>query len=372
MGKRTFISTLSVAMLATMAVLCPWPCFGGTGDSLCVRISGTVEGEGAVLSRGYELGGILPVTLCNIEAGERYRLALDGPGLERRIGSFMIGKSGNIEIGGIRLSALGRNAVLPGWGSFYADRGAAGLSDDMGLAASLAILYQEEMEYRHMRNRLDVQNGRLAAAATYEERELFQAAVHETSRKLNVQNEEVKRLAILSGALYAWQVVEPLLVDNPPSGNVGAGKNDITLGGVRKSRAKAFVYSLVRPGRGQIYQGKVVRGVFFSSAALAGGLVALHYQNEYDVAAETYEVCVERFNATSVLSDRERLAGQVSVLWSDVDRAKDRRNVSLIILAGVWGWNVIDTFFEGDCSTADSHRYSLDLDERGASVAFRF
>jgi hypothetical protein len=372
MEKRMLTWTLSLVLLAAMAELLPSPSLAGAGDSLCVRISGTEKGERVILSRGYELGGILPLAVCNLETGSRYRLLVDGEKLERRIGAFSMGESGNIEVRGVRFSALARNVALPGWGSVYAGRSAAALSDDIGLAASLAVLWQEEMEYRHMRNRLEVQEQRLAAAATYEERELFQAAAYEASRELNVQNEHRRRLAIFSSALYAWQVVEPFMADNPPGSIGGAEKREITLRGARKSTVKALVYSLARPGRGQVYQGKTARGLLFSSGAIAGGLAAFHYQNEYDAAIDHYEACVCRFNATSVISDKERLMEQASLFWSDAERAKDHRNVSLIILAGVWGWNVIDTFFEGDGSTTGLDRYSLDVDERGASLAFRF
>jgi len=302
----------------------------------------------------------------------RYRLTLDGDGFERRIGAFSIGGYGKNAVHGLQFSVVSRNAVLPGWGSVYAGRAAAGTSDDLALGASLIALYVEEMEYRHLRNHLDVQEARLAESATYEDRERFQAAVHKATRELNVQNDYRRRLAALAGAIYAWQVVEPFLTDNPPASASGRGSGDITLRGARESHVKAFLFSLVRPGRGQYYQGKTARGTLFSVAAVTGGLVALQYQNEYDRATDTYEVCVERFDATDVVSEKERVRDEASRLWIDVEHHKDARNASLIVLAGVWGWNVIDTLFPGERAGSGAQRYSFDLDERGAWIAFRF
>ena len=372
MGMSAAIGVLTLTSFAAIAESGSVPSSVGARDSLCVRMTGTLEGEHVTLAHRYELGGVLPATICDLEPRVRYRFTLDGGGLERRIGAFTMSGEGRAALHGVQFSAVARNIVLPGWGSVYARRAGAGLSDDISLGATLAVLYQEEMEYLHLRNRLAVQEERLGAAAAYEDRTRFQVASHEASRELNVQNEYRRRLATLAGALYAWQVVEPFLTDNPPGSAPGAAEGEITVRGSRQSRPKAFLYSLVRPGRGQFYQGKTARGILFSVATLAGGLAALHYQNEYDFALDDYQVCVERFNATDVVSEKKQLLDRASGLWSDVEHVRDRRNASLIALAGVWGWNVIDTFFSGGDGGAGSHRYSLDLDGRGAWVAVHF
>jgi hypothetical protein len=363
---------LTLISFAAIVESCSVPASAGTPDSLCVHMTGTIDGEHVTLAHRYELGGILPAKICNLEPGVRYRLTLGGDGLERRIGAFTIDGEGRAAVHGVQFSAVGRNIVLPGWGSVYARRAGAGLSDDISLGASLVVLYQEEMVYIHLRNRLAVQEDRLAEAASYEDRERFQFAAREASLELNVQNDYRRRLAILAGALYAWQVVEPFLTDDPPGSAAGAASGEITVRGSRESHAKAFLYSLVRPGRGQFYQGKTARGIFFSVATLAGGLAALHYQNEYDFALDDYQVCVERFNATDVVSEKKQLLDKASGLWSSVERERDRRNASLIALAGVWGWNVIDTFFGRGAGEAGPHRYSLHLDGREAWLAVHF
>jgi len=372
MNKAFATYVLPIVGIAAFAASTASGALAEPRDSVCVHFSGTLQGERIALEHRYTLGGGLPATICDLERGVRYRLTLDGDGFERRIGAFSIDGSGRGAVHGLQFSVVSRNAVLPGWGSVYAGHAAAGLSDDLVLGASLIALYGEEMEYRHLRNRLDVQEARLAESATYEDRERFQAAVHEATRELNVQNNYRRRLAALAGAIYAWQVVEPFLTDNPPGSASGQGSGDITLRGARESHVKAFLFSLVRPGRGQYYQGKTARGTLFSVAAVTGGLAALHYQNEYDRAIDTYEVCVERFDATDVVSEKERLRGKASQLWIDVEHERDARNASLIVLAGVWGWNVIDTLFPGEHAGSGAQRYSFDLDERGAWIAFRF
>jgi len=41
------------------------------------------------------------------------------------------------------------------------------------------------------------------------------------------------------------------------------------------------------------------------------------------------------------------------------------------VLAGIWGWNVIDTFFAVE-QRAPSGAYSFEIDARGASLTMRF
>jgi hypothetical protein len=366
--ERTMVRHFAI-IAAIMALAAPGAA-RATADSPCVRIIGSEPGALVTIAHGYTLGGVVPVSLCGLEPGISYRLTLAGPGFERRLGSFSI-DAGAARVKGIRLSLAARNIVLPGWGSASAGRAGAAACDDIGIAASLGFLLREEMKYRDRRDQLDALNEALSRTGIWTERERLQIEIHEASREVNIQNDRCVRLAALAGALYAWQVIEPLFMDGPPKSLGNAARGEITLRATMRSRPKAFVYSLVRPGRGQFYQGKTVRGVFFSTMALAAGLVALDYQTKYEYAADDYEVCVERFDAADIISEKRRIRSEALRLWDDAERAKNRRDASLIALGAVWGWNVIDTFIPGGRRGSDA-KYSLDLDARGAYLAMRF
>jgi hypothetical protein len=367
-AERTAIGLVILASVAS----CGSARALAAADSACVRFSGTLAGERVGFTHRYALGGILPVTVCGFERGARYRIAVEGEGIERRVGAFSVAPSGEGAVAGIQFSAIARNIVVPGWGSVHADRWAAGAGDDVGLAATLVVLYGEEMKYRHLRSRLNVLEGRLAEAVTSEDRQRAQSAAHQTSRELNTQNDYRRRLLLLAGGIYAWQIVEPLLTDNPPGSEPSGGGDGMVIEGTGMSRAKAFAYSLVRPGRGQLYQGKKARSLLFSVATIAAGLADLHYQNEYEMAVDDYNVCIERFDATDVLSEKELLRSEADGLWNAVDSARDRRNAALGALAAVWCWNVVDTFFPAGSGESSGRRYSFDVDPRGASLAYRF
>ncbi len=340
-----------------------------TVDSSCVRASGSEPGLFMTLSRGITLTGALPVSFCDLEREADYRMTLDGEGFERRIGTFSI--SGGVpRVRGVRAGIAGRNIVLPGWGSAYAGRAPAAATDDMSIATSLAWLLYENHEYNYMRDIYDEIEENYENAGTWDEKARLQSSLHEASREVNIQNDQCTRIAILAGALYAWQVVEPLFADNPPKSSAGAG-GEFTLGGAGESRAKAFVYSMIRPGRGQYYQGKTGRGVFFSLATFAVGLTALEYQTCYEYAVSDYEICVERFDASDDLDEQARLKSDAERYWDHLELEKARRNSMLIVLAGLWGWSAIDTFFPVE-HREPAGKYSFEIDARGASVAMRF
>ncbi len=341
-----------------------------TGDSACVRISGSEPGVLVSLSREYTVAGVLPVSFCDLERETAYRLVLDGAGFERRIGSFSI-VDGVPRVSGLRAAMAGKNLVLPGWGSTSAGRFPAGLIDGIGIAASLGWLLYEETEYRDLEDGYEDLSDRYARAETWKEKARLQESLHEASRELNIQNDQRTRLAAVAGVLYGWQIIEPLLLDNPPKSLGGPAAGDLTLSGAHESRAKAFIYSLLRPGRGQFYQGKTGRGVFFSVTTLAAGFVALEYQTEYEFAANDYEICVERFDSADDISEQERLMSDAERYWDHVEHEKARRDMSFIVLAGLWGWNVIDTFFPAE-QRVSSGNYSFDIDARGAYVTMRF
>ncbi len=357
-----------IAIAAGFAVLLPAAALAGP-DSLCVQFVGSAGGETIMLSRGRVLAGALPVTLCGIGRNEVYRLELAGPGFERRVGSLRIGPDG-ASVGGIRLGVMARNALVPGMGSAYAGRRGAAAADGVSLAAALAVLAAEQREYGHLRNRLDVLRSLAAGAETYEEAARARDGAHEAVVMVNIQNAHRRRLAVLCGALYGWQAIEPLFADVPPgSGPAGEG-GSLMLSGAGRSRGKAFVYSLLRPGRGQFYQGKTGRGLFFSAGTLAAGLAALEYWNRYDEAVGEYDLCVERFAAASSVPEKEALAAACGLLRSDADDEKRNRVISLAVLAAIWGWNCADTFF--DSGDVQISRYALEIDSRGAAVAVRF
>lgn len=361
---------LAALVAVAAALLAPGVC-RAAADTSCVAFAGGPAGASVSLDRGYRLSGVLPVALCAIEPERSYRLRLEGAGLERRGAFFSIGVGGRPSVRGIRAGTLLRNALAPGWGSARADRGPSGAVDLLSLAAAGMVLWQEQAEYDNISNRIDALAAGAEGAGTYEERARFLEASYEASRALNVQNDHRRRLVALGGAMYGFQAVESILLDMPPGWSAGPGRAAVTLRGAERSRAKALVLSLLRPGRGQLYQGKRARGALLSAASTAAAFLALEYWNRYDQAVDRYELSVERFEASTAVPERTALAAVCDLRWSEVEDRRTERNVSFAALAGLWGLGVVDVFLGSEGGPAASP-VAFELDARGPAVAFRF
>lgn len=349
---------------------------GGTAvstetDSLCIHFAGASKNVLLKLERDYVISGVLPLTLCNLEIEETYRLTVDGHGFERRIGSFSIDGSGRARFGGIRIRAGIRNVLLPGWGSIYAERTSAGLTDALSIAAGLYVLYDEELEYRDLRDDFDALSERLRRAETSEEIKRLQEAAHTASREVNVQNKHRTRVLYLSAYLYGYQVLEPFIADNPPRMRTEAQGSVIDVGAARSTRLKAFLHSLLRPGRGQFYQGKTVRGMLLSTMSVAAGLLALDFYNQYDEEAVRYRLAVAKYNTASNVDERKQYADEASEIWDDAEKQKHRRNAAFITLAGLWGLSLIDTLFPAEKAPV-YNRYAFDIGGNGCTLVVRF
>jgi TM2 domain-containing membrane protein YozV len=314
---------------------------------------------------------MLPLTICDLNRNEDYRLLVNGPGLESRIGILSIGRSANPSVKGIRFGASLRNGTIPGWGSIYAGRYSAGFTNLISFGSSLYVLLRENMEYYDLRDQIDLWTDRLNRTELLAEKRIYEQEVREATLDANVQNKHRRRLAILSAALYGYQMLDPWLFSMPPRAKTGANGVVVTVAESRATRLKAFLHSIIRPGAGQFYQGKNARGVIFSSLSVAAGLVALEFHNRYDVDVNRYNVAVDRFLAATQIDEKRELGDRAAIIWGNVEDARRDRNTAYIILASLWSWSLIDTMFPVD-SNVSSARYTFDWRPGSCAFVMRF
>ncbi len=340
-------------------------------DSLCIHFTGDSKELHIELRLDYSINGTLPLTVCGVETGVSYDLFTSGWGLENRRCKFKLNENGSLSTGGIRTGMFLRNAVIPGWGTIHSGGKATGWTDMLTIGAVLLKLNSEQSEYQHLSNRHEVLYEMMQTAGSWEESESIRLALHTASRDVNVQNSYRKRLLILSAALYGFQLVDPWLSSNPPRIAREAGGTIISVDAVPSSRVKAFLFSLVRPGRGQFYQGKSTRGILFSALTTAAALYSLDMQNDYDKDINAYEIEIEKYENAATLEEKYYHRDRAAGLWHNVEGSKDDRNIALILLAGLWGLNLADTFLPGEGYSSQS-RVSLDLEPDGAAFVLKF
>ena len=123
------------------------------------------------------------------------------------------------------------------------------------------------------------------------------------------------------------------------------------------SRPKAFVYSLVRPGHGEFYKGKTKARPFLLGGDPCRGARRLTIKAGSEFAVDDFEVCVEHFDAKDNSIGEGAESGRRSTVSGATSNARrNRRDASLIVLAALWGWNVIDTFIPaGTTSPPSAH-----------------
>ncbi|MCI0482564.1 MAG: DUF5683 domain-containing protein [Candidatus Dadabacteria bacterium] len=340
-------------------------------DSLCVHFAGERGGLHIDLGGEYSMNGVIPLTMCDLRPGESWNLTVNGKGLETRRGYFQLDAAGVPGIRGNRLSTVLRNSMIPGWGSIKAGRRTSGLTD-LGLAALFGWYFMiEEFEYRDMKEEYDELGERLENAVSLDERERLTDAMHSASKALNAQNTHRKRALYATAAVYGYQLLDPILCGSPPGWDSDAGGSIIRLDLPERSKAKALFYSAVWPGRGQLYQGKITRGILFPLLSAAAGVYALDRMNSVDEYSVLYEVEIEKWQSAVSLEDRTYHGDRASSIWEDLEETRQERNTAFILFAGIWGLNVLDTFFEHE-EYVPSPGFTMDFTPAGMTFVMKF
>jgi len=317
------------------------------------------------------MNGVIPLTMCDLRPGESWKLTVNGKGLETRRGYFQLDDSGIPGIRGNRMSTVLRNSVLPGWGSMKAGRKTSGLTD-LGLAGLFGCYFMiEEFEYRDMKEEYDELGERLENAVSFDERERLTDAMHSASKALNAQNTHRKRALYATAAVYGYQLLDPILCGSPPWWDSDAGGSIVRLDLPERSKAKALFYSALWPGRGQLYQGKITRGILFPLMSAAAGVYALDRMNSVDEYSVLYEVEIEKWQSAVSLEDRTYHGDRASSIWEDLEETRQERNTAFIVFAGIWGLNILDTFFEHE-EYVPSPGFTMDFTPAGMTFVMKF
>jgi hypothetical protein len=137
-----------------------------------------------------------------------------------------------------------------------------------------------------------------------------------------------------------------------------------------KTRFKAFIRSLVIPGWGQFYADEKTRGVLFSMATLASGVVTLIAEEDFRDKRDAYDEVMERFNEERSIERKKAMEQEVNSAREKAYDAETFRNVSLGVLVGVWAYNVLDAmiFFPNKKYESYVPRVSIDTDDSFSKV----
>lgn len=367
--KRGPRSSLIIVLFLAVLFPCGSPARGAV-DSLCCSFDSNSDRLKLTVQHDYSISGVLPFRLCDLRSDIKYSISVSGRGYERRSAVMQLGPGGSPDIKGRRMKTVLMNGVLPTSGTFMRGREQQGYIDLLSMAGGLYLFYRENSEYNDLKDRYDMLKSELLAADDIDRRDVLRRAAHRAYVYADQQNSYRRNLFLFTSALYAFQLIEPLFIDNPPMYGSKEGIARISFTGTRKSTGKALLYSLIRPGRGQYYQGKSMRGLFFSTISVLAGYIALDQNNQYKKKVDDYDICLEEYYSARTINERREYMRTASILREDVEDARKNRNLSLYILAGIWGVNVLDTLlFECEGSACG---YSFNINTDGFEIAYRF
>lgn len=112
-----------------------------------------------------------------------------------------------------------------------------------------------------------------------------------------------------------------------------------------KTRLKAAGRSILVPGWGQRYTDQKTKGFIFT--LLAAGSVAAYLiaDENFDDKDDEFRQLVARYDTTSTFAERQDLLPRLSAAQEDAYDAENWRRWSIGTVIGVWGLNLLDTFF---------------------------
>jgi len=342
----------------------------GATDSLCCYFNSSSDDLKLKIEHDYTYRGVLPFRLCDLKSGLNYRISVFGRDYEKRDALMKLGPGGLPTISGTIWKTVLMNGTIPASGTLMKGRDQQGYIDLLSILCGLYLFYEENNEYNELKDRYDRLNTYLQTSGSITESEILRKETHRAYIYADRQDSYRKQLLIFTSALYAFQLIEPIFIDRPPEYKIIEGEARISFSGSSKNTAKALMYSLIRPGRGQYYQGKKIRGLLFSTLSVLAGYVALDQNNQYHKKMDDYGICLNEHKYARTVDERREYLRAATILNEDAEDAKFNRDMSLYLLAGIWGANLIDIImFECEGTQCS---YSFNVTPASFQFAYRF
>ena len=124
-------------------------------------------------------------------------------------------------------------------------------------------------------------------------------------------------------------------------------------------KTTALIYSCVLPGSGQTMLGHTYKGVSFTVVAFGSILTAAISHNNYIARNERLDALEYQYSiATNWISANQLYTDMIGVQKKLV-QDRDRRNIFLLVSAGVWTANIVDLLYNtedmGQTLFSDDH-----------------
>ena len=111
---------------------------------------------------------------------------------------------------------------------------------------------------------------------------------------------------------------------------------------VPKTKTKAFMRSVILPGWGQRYFEQPRKSIGIGSSALTAALFCLYNQMEYNRLSTDYDQAVVDYQNS--ITDLDTRANHMLNIYDQLSANERHSNVGLVLLGGIYAWNLVDIF----------------------------
>jgi len=125
---------------------------------------------------------------------------------------------------------------------------------------------------------------------------------------------------------------------------------------VPKTRVKAFMRSAVLPGWGQRYFEQPRKSIGIGSSALTAALFCLYNQMEYNRLSTDYDQAVADYQNS--ITDLDTRANHMLNIYDQLSANQRNSNLGLVLLSGVYVWNLVDIFIANPFNKSSSFSQS--------------
>jgi hypothetical protein len=135
---------------------------------------------------------------------------------------------------------------------------------------------------------------------------------------------------------------------------------------VPKTKTKAFMRSAVLPGWGQRYFEQPRKSIGFGSSALPATLFCLYNQIEYNRLSADYDQAVLDYQNS--ITNLDTRANHMLNIYDQLSANQRHSNVGVVLLGGVYAWNLVDIFLRTPFKKSGSFSQSNIEPEVKASI----
>jgi len=111
---------------------------------------------------------------------------------------------------------------------------------------------------------------------------------------------------------------------------------------VPKTKTKAFMRSVILPGWGQRYFEQPRKSIGIGSSAITTALFCLYNQMEYNRLSADYDQAVLDYQNS--ITDLDTRANHMLNIYDQLSANQRHTNVGVVLLGGVYAWNLVDIF----------------------------